>query len=73
MSSDLEDSPALQYRIQADGNLPKRLRMGGEDDSGSVFDALIGKYAALLERAEEMLVRHIAVEVENDLKQHLTR
>ena len=34
---------------------------------------MIERYSTLCARAEDMMVKHISVEVENDLKQHLTR
>lgn len=39
----------------------------------SVWDIASEKYTALVQRAEEMIVRLISVEVENDLKKHLQR
>ena len=41
--------------------------------SVSVFDLAIERYQALQARSENMIVRHITVEVQNDLKEHLKR
>jgi hypothetical protein len=43
---------------------------GGE---WSVWDLMIQRYRALMERGEEMIVRLITAEVEADLKKHLQR
>ena len=73
MSTDLRDAPQLRRRIQSDTLLPPSIRLGEADGSGSIFDALIERYVALCERTEDIIIRHITLEVENDLKQHLTR
>ena len=74
MSTDLRDASQLRWKIQYDALLPSSIKNGDPTDTASsVFDLIIDKYATLCSRAEDMIVRHITVEVENDLKQHLTR
>jgi hypothetical protein len=57
--------------IQGDQLLPVSITSDG--GNGSVFDVVIERYAALCQRSEDMIVRLVTVEVENDLKQHLQR
>lgn len=52
--------------------IPASLR-NGDNTLGSVFDVVMDRYEALSIRTEEMIVKHVSAEVENDLKQHLTR
>lgn len=46
------------------------MRLGGP---GSVFEVVIERYENLVRRSEDMIVRQVSAEVENDLKQHLKR
>lgn len=74
MTSDLREAPQLRWRVQSDSLLSNAVMSTHPGDSSvSVFDVLIERYASLCARTEDMLVRHITVEVENDLKPHLTR
>lgn len=64
----------MRWRIQAE---PLLQNPTPSSDSGaasdSVWDLVSDNYETLIERAEEMMVRLISVEVENDLKKHLQR
>jgi hypothetical protein len=71
LSADLANASNLRWKIQGDQLLPTSIRSDGGD--GSVFDVVIERYAALCQRSEDMIVRLVTVEVENDLKQHLQR
>ncbi|WWD01416.1 hypothetical protein V866_008360 [Kwoniella sp. B9012] len=76
VASNLASSQALKYRYSSDPLLPSALKHTSStevDPSTSVFDVLIERYDHLTSRAEDMIVRLITVETENDLKQHLTR
>ncbi|KAK4688656.1 RAD50-interacting protein 1, partial [Tremellales sp. Uapishka_1] len=74
ISTDLRSAPQLRWKIRSDALLPRPIKEGDPPDStASVFDVLIGKYEHLVSRSEDMIVRHVSVEVENDLKVHLTR
>jgi hypothetical protein len=71
---DLHNAPQLRWRLQSDPLLSAAVKSGDTSDpSVSVFDVLDDKYTTLRSRTEDMMVRHTTVEVENDLKQHLTR
>lgn len=72
MSHDLADSTELRRKIREDGLLPLSIRMAHGTEA-SVLDTMIEKYTMACARAEDMIVRHVTVEVENDLKQHLQR
>ncbi|WVQ70105.1 uncharacterized protein L199_008330 [Kwoniella botswanensis] len=76
VASNLASSQALKYKYSSDPLLPSALKHASStevDPSTSVFDVLIERYDHLTSRAEDMIVRLITVETENDLKQHLTR
>lgn len=77
LSNDLQNSTALKWKIQSDPLVPQSIKAPTATDtsyqSGSVFDVLIGQYEQLSRRAEDMIVKLVTVEVENELKQHLTR
>ncbi|WVW83112.1 hypothetical protein I302_105130 [Kwoniella bestiolae CBS 10118] len=76
VASDLTSSQALKYKYSSDPLLPSGLKQSASteiDPSTSVFDVLIERYDHLTSRGEDMIVRLITVETENDLKQHLTR
>ncbi|WWC61139.1 uncharacterized protein I303_103718 [Kwoniella dejecticola CBS 10117] len=75
ISSDLAGSQALRYKHASDPLLPSAFKGPSTetDPSTSVFDILLERYDHLSSRAEEMIVKLITVETENDLKQHLTR
>ncbi|ORY33806.1 TIP-1 family-domain-containing protein [Naematelia encephala] len=78
MSQELSEAPQLRWRLASDTLLPTSLRTGttASDNvsvSVSVFDVLVDRYSSLSARAEDMIVRLVTVEVENDLKPHLTR
>jgi RAD50-interacting protein 1 len=42
-------------------------------DGQAIFGDICKRFEALSTRAEEMMIRHISLEVERDLKSHLTR
>jgi hypothetical protein len=71
MSAELRSATHLRWNLKGDPLIPAAIIGGSEE--GSVFDVVIERYTALCQRAEDMLVRLVTVEVENDLKQHLTR
>ncbi|WWC90049.1 uncharacterized protein L201_004981 [Kwoniella dendrophila CBS 6074] len=76
VSSDLSASQTLKYKYASDPLLPSSLKQTSSVDSdvsASVFDILIERYTHLTSRAEDMIVKLITVETENELKQHLTR
>ncbi|ODO11585.1 hypothetical protein I350_00367 [Cryptococcus amylolentus CBS 6273] len=78
LSSDLQKSTALKWKVQSDPLIPQALKtpaIPASDDhvSGSIFEVIIDRYSQLSSRAEDMIVKLVTVEVENDLKQHLTR
>ncbi|OXM81277.1 hypothetical protein C364_01141 [Cryptococcus neoformans Bt63] len=77
LSNDLQNSTALKWKIQSDPLVPQSIKAPTAADtsyqSASVFDVLIGQYEQLSRRAEDMIVKLVTVEVENELKQHLTR
>ncbi|XAO24018.1 hypothetical protein I312_102808 [Cryptococcus bacillisporus CA1280] len=77
LSNDLQNSTALKWKIQSDPLVPQSIKAPTATDtsyqSASVFDVLIGQYEQLSRRAEDMIVKLVTVEVENELKQHLTR
>ena len=63
----------MKWRIQ-DQLLPQAIRSSRDDQEGvSVFDVMIEKYDALCERSEDMMVRLVASEVEQELREHLKR
>lgn len=72
MSHDLARAPELRWKIKDDALLPLPIRRG-EETGTSVLDTMIQKYSSACSRAEDMIVKHVSVEVENDLKQHLQR
>lgn len=77
LSNDLRNSTALKWKIQSDPLVPQSIKAPTATDtlyqSASVFDVLIGQYEQLSRRAEDMIVKLVTIEVENELKQHLTR
>lgn len=73
MSNGLRHSEPLRNTIQDEVLIPYSIRSGDVSRSTSVFDVLIDRFGALSGRTEEMMVKHVSAEVENDLKQHLTR
>ncbi|WWC69475.1 uncharacterized protein I206_103416 [Kwoniella pini CBS 10737] len=75
IASDLAASQALKYRYSSDTLLPSLLKGSATDvnPSTTVFDVVLERYDHLTSRAEDMMVKVITVETENDLKQHLTR
>ncbi|WWD15898.1 hypothetical protein CI109_100322 [Kwoniella shandongensis] len=77
MSSDLKAATSLKYKFASDPLLPQAIKfsspVGDADTTVSLFDVLIDRYDILCNRTEEMVVRLVTVEVENDLKLHLTR
>jgi hypothetical protein len=69
----LRTSEETRWKIQ-DPLLPSGIKEGGKDDVDvSVFDVLIEKYEAVCERSEDMIVRLVTSEVEQELKEHLKR
>jgi hypothetical protein len=71
----LRESTELKWRLQ-DQLLPSGIsgNEGDEGDEGvSVFDVLIERYEAVCERSEDMIVRLVTSEVEQELKEHLKR
>lgn len=72
MSDHSSSTPSIRWRIQSE---PLLHNPSSDPDSGdmSVWDLVLDRYAALIERAEDMMVRLVTVEVENDLKKHLQR
>ena len=63
----------MKWRIQ-DQLLPQSIRSTGFDEEGvSVFDVMIEEYEALCERSEDMMVRLVTSEVEQELREHLKR
>ncbi|WVQ71643.1 hypothetical protein IAR50_001183 [Cryptococcus sp. DSM 104548] len=79
LSSDLQKSTALKWKVQPDPLIPQALKtpaIPASDDqpvSGSIFEIITDRYSQLSARAQDMIVKLVTVEVENDLKQHLTR
>ncbi|AAW41871.2 hypothetical protein CNBB3130 [Cryptococcus deneoformans B-3501A] len=77
LSNDLHNSTALKWKIQSDPLVPQSIKAPTAADTSyqtaSIFDVLIGQYEQLSRRAEDMIVKLVTVEVENELKQHLTR
>lgn len=74
ISAQLRDSDEVRWRIQ-DPLIPQGIREGSGPGEGeiSVFDVLIEKYEAVCERSEDMIVRLVTNEVEQELKEHLKR
>lgn len=72
MSDELAKSPSIRWRLQSE---PLLHNPTPESEGGgmSVWDIVSEKYTSLVHRAEEMIVRLVSVEVENDLKKHLQR
>ena len=72
MSDELAKSPTIRWRLQSE---PLLHNPGPESENGgmSVWDLVSRKYTELGHRAEEMMVKLVSVEVENDLKKHLQR
>ncbi|KAK8869829.1 hypothetical protein IAR55_000397 [Kwoniella newhampshirensis] len=77
MSSDLKNATQLKWKFASDPLLPQALKftspVGDADVTVSLFDVLIDRYDLLCSRTEDMIFRLVTVEVENDLKLHLTR
>jgi len=69
MSDQLQNTPSVRYRLQADPLLSNP----GSNEEWSVWDSVIRRYDYLGSRGEEMIVRLITAEVELDLKKHLQR
>ena len=75
MSSELKDSIHLRWKLHEDVYLPAEFKTSATiaHTGASVFDAVIERYETLQQRAEEMIVRHVTAEVQNELKEHLKR
>jgi hypothetical protein len=71
MSDQLQNTPSVRYKLQADPSLSNP--SSSSEESWSVWDLMIERYRLLGERGEEMIVRLITAEVELDLKKHLQR
>lgn len=71
MSDQLQNTPAIRWKLQADPLLHNPDPSSGAE--WSVWDLMIERYMTLGERGEEMIVRLITAEVEMDLKKHLQR
>lgn len=71
MSDQLQNTPAIRWKLQADPLLHNPDPSSGAE--WSVWDLMIERYTTLGERGEEMIVRLITAEVETDLKKHLQR
>ena len=69
MSDQLQNTPSVRYRLQADPLLSNP----SSNEEWSVWDSVIRRYGYLGSRGEEMVVRLITAEVELDLKKHLQR
>lgn len=70
MYSEIVQDPEYRHRAVSDEIIGAHARSAG---SSSLFELRSAQYAQLVARAEEMITRHIATEVERELKQHLTR
>lgn len=72
---DIITNPTI--RARADENklmpTPPPPRRGSESNTGSIFDGLIEDYAALAERAEDMVLQHVCGEIEMELRAHFFR
>jgi hypothetical protein len=72
--SDILSTPALRSMAVNDPNLPTiTLTPTASDDATTIFDAQIASFVTIRKRAETMIVRHVAADVESELKTHLTR
>jgi hypothetical protein len=64
-------------RIRAEGNklLPNPAPTGSKTDSGDtlLFEVLVAQYGAIIDRAEDMLVKQACFEVETELKPYFSR
>lgn len=73
-----DDDPTfieLLAQLRADPSSLRQARslQGMRVDGPAIFEVMSKRFEALSGRAEEMMVRHISMEVERDLKPHLTR
>ncbi|OCF36565.1 hypothetical protein I316_01816 [Kwoniella heveanensis BCC8398] len=79
LSADFSAASSIKWKYAHEPLLPASIKgtsaVAGTpaSASASVFDILIERYDNLTYRAEDMIVRLVTVEVENELKQHLTR
>lgn len=71
ISTEVQNTPSTRWKLQGDPLVPAALHTAGSP--ASIFDVLVKRFEALATRAEEMVVRLISVEVENDLREHLKR
>jgi hypothetical protein len=76
MSEDARTAAHLKWKLQSDPLLPSGIKSSRTEDETaavSVFDVMLERYDVLGHRSEDMIVKHATHEVENDLRQHLTR
>ncbi|WVQ98696.1 hypothetical protein IAU59_005827 [Kwoniella sp. CBS 9459] len=78
LSTDLGSASSIKWKYAHEPLLPATIKgtLTTSDTPSalaSVFDILVERYDMLTSRAEDMIVRLVTVEVENELKQHLTR
>ncbi|EIW69690.1 hypothetical protein M231_06298 [Tremella mesenterica] len=72
LTGDIQTS-SMRWKLQSEPLLPSSLLALSDPSQVSVFDVIIDQYQSLHSRAEDMIVRLVTMEVENDLKEHLKR
>ncbi|ORX39873.1 TIP-1 family-domain-containing protein [Kockovaella imperatae] len=75
MSGELKDSVHLRWKLHNDQYLPAEFKSSASVShiGASIFDTVLDKLASTQQRAEDMIVCHVTVEVQNELKEHLKR
>lgn len=71
ISLEIQNTPSIRWRLQGEPLISTALHTA--ESAASIFDVLIERFKALTSRAEDMTVRLISVEVENDLREHMKR
>nr|ODN88505.1 hypothetical protein L204_06360 [Cryptococcus depauperatus CBS 7855] len=73
MTRNLQTSVVLKWKIQSEPLLPQSIKSSTIEEKTTVFDVLIQQSQRICQRAEDMIVKLVTVEVEDQLRQHLTR
>jgi hypothetical protein len=70
LSADAQKDKAAKWTVHSDAHLSFIL---DAPEGASVFDGSIQQFEALCDRAQDMMIRLVTVEVESHLREHLKR